>query len=140
MRHRKGQKKLNRSSSHRRALLRNMAAALITHGQIRTTLAKAKALKPFVERLITLAKRGDLHARRIAASRLYDAAALAKLFGQLAERHRDRQGGYTRIIKSGFRRGDNAPSAVIAFVDHEAKPSEGKPAESKPADDKPDNA
>jgi len=122
MRHRKGHKKFNRTSSHRQAMLRNMATSLIMHEQIITTLAKAKALRPFVERLITLSKRGDLHARRLAASRLYGQAALSKLFDGLAGRYQKRAGGYTRIIKAGFRRGDNTPRAVIAFVDRESEP------------------
>ncbi len=131
MRHRKAKKKLNRTPSHRRATLRNMAGALITHGQIVTTLPKAKMLRPFVERLITLGKRGDLHARRLAARRLYDEPALGKLFSNLAERFAARPGGYTRIIKAGFRRGDNAPRAVIALVDYETKDRETKDREVK---------
>ncbi len=120
MRHRKSQRKLNRTSSHRRATLRNMAGSLIAHEQIVTTLPKAKTLRPFVERLITLGKRGDLHARRLAAARLYDERAVSKLFSNLAVRFAARPGGYTRIIKAGFRRGDQAPRAVIALLDREA--------------------
>ena len=126
MRHRKAKKKLNRTPSHRRATLRNMSAALINHEQIVTTVPKAKMLRPFVERLITLGKKGDLHARRLAAARLYDGPALGKLFAVLAPRFAQRPGGYTRIIKAGFRRGDNAPRAVIALVDREAARDEKK--------------
>ena len=119
MRHAKAGRKLNRTHSHRKALLGNMAVALIKHEQIVTTLPKAKELRPFVEKLITLGKKGDLHARRQAYAKLPDNEWAAKLFDTLAERYADRQGGYTRIMKAGFRYGDNAPLAVIEFVDRD---------------------
>jgi len=119
MRHRKSGRKLNRTASHRKAMFANMAAALINHEQIKTTLPKAKELKPFVEKLVTLAKRGDLHARRIAISRVRDEAMVKKLFEAIGPRYEDRQGGYTRVLKAGFRYGDNAPIAVIEFVDRD---------------------
>ncbi|MEC7489181.1 MAG: 50S ribosomal protein L17 [Pseudomonadota bacterium] len=120
MRHRLSGRKLNRTSAHRKALFGNMAVALIKHEQIKTTLPKAKELRSVVERLITLGKRGDLHARRIAIGRMQDDKKLVeKLFTALADRYRDRPGGYTRIIKSGFRYGDSAPMAVIELVDRE---------------------
>jgi len=119
MRHRKSGRKLNRTASHRKAMFANMAAALINHEQIKTTLPKAKELKPFVEKLVTLAKRGDLHARRIAISRVRDEAMVKKLFEAIGPRYEDRHGGYTRVLKAGFRYGDNAPIAVIEFVDRD---------------------
>ncbi|HKX92944.1 MAG TPA: 50S ribosomal protein L17 [Sphingomicrobium sp.] len=119
MRHRVGHRKLQRTSSHRAALFRNMAAALIKHEQITTTTAKAKELRPYVEKLVTLAKRGGLSNRRIAQSRLMDDVQLAKLFDVLAPRYADRNGGYTRIIKAGIRASDAAPIAVIEFVDRD---------------------
>ncbi len=119
MRHRKSGRKLNRTASHRKAMFANMAAALINHEQIKTTLPKAKELKPFVEKLVTLAKRGDLHARRIAISRVRDEAMVRKLFEAIGPRYEDRHGGYTRVLKAGFRYGDNAPIAVIEFVDRD---------------------
>ena len=119
MRHRVGGRKLSRTSSHRTALFRNMAAALIKHEQIKTTLPKAKELRPYVEKLITLAKRGGLSNRRLAHARLLDDAHLRKLFDVLAERYKDRNGGYTRIIKAGFRGTDAAAMAVIEFVDRD---------------------
>jgi large subunit ribosomal protein L17 len=119
MRHRKSGRKLNRTSSHRKAMFANMAAALINHEQITTTLPKAKELKPFVEKLVTLAKRGDLHARRIAISRVRDEAMVKKLFDAIGPRYEDRHGGYTRVLRAGFRYGDNAPVAVIEFVDRD---------------------
>ena len=113
-------RKLNRTSAHRKALFGNMAAALIKHEQIKTTLPKAKELRSVVDKLITLGKRGDLHARRIAVSRLHGDRALAdKLFTTLADRYRDRPGGYTRVVKAGFRYGDSAPMAVIELVDRD---------------------
>jgi ribosomal protein L17 len=117
MRHKMSGRKLNRTSSHRIALLRNMAAALIKHEQITTTLAKARELRPYTEKLITLAKRGGLSNRRLAHGRLLDDAQLAKLFTVLAERYAGREGGYTRVIKAGFRGSDAAPMAVIELVD-----------------------
>ena len=119
MRHRVGHRKLQRTSSHRAALFRNMAAALIKHEQITTTVAKAKELRPYVEKLITLAKRGGLSNRRIAQSRLMDDAQLAKLFDVIGPRYADRNGGYCRIIKAGIRASDAAPIAVIEFVDRD---------------------
>src|SRR3712207_703030 len=119
MRHGKTGRRLNRSASHRKALFANLAASLIEHEQIVTTLPKAKDLRPIVEKLITLGKRGDLHARRIAMSRLRDDAMVAKLFAVLGPRYQERNGGYTRVLKAGFRYGDNAPMAVIEFVDRD---------------------
>lgn len=119
MRHRKSGRKLNRTSSHRKAMFANMSASLITHEQIVTTLPKAKELRPVVEKLITLAKRGDLHARRQAISQIRDLGAVGKLFDTLAERYKDRQGGYTRVLKAGYRFGDNAPVGVIELVDRD---------------------
>ena len=119
MRHGDGRRKLNRTSSHRQAMLANMAGALITHEQIKTTLPKAKELRPYVERLVTLGKRGDLHARRQAAAKLKEAGQVSKLFAEIAERYKDRPGGYLRIMKAGFRYGDMAPMAIIEFVDRD---------------------
>ncbi|HXW22674.1 MAG TPA: 50S ribosomal protein L17 [Rhodomicrobium sp.] len=119
MRHRRSGRKFNRTASHRQAMFANMAAALVKHEQIVTTLPKAKDLRSVVEALITLAKRGDLHARRVAASRLRDEATVAKLFGTLGPRYQSRSGGYTRVLKAGFRYGDNAPLAVIELVDRD---------------------
>lgn len=120
MRHRLSGRKLNRTSAHRKALFRNMACALIKHEQITTTLPKAKELRPVVEKLVTLGKRGGLHARRQALSRLNnDAVMVEKLFSTLAERYGDRSGGYTRVMKAGFRHGDNAPLAIIEFIDRD---------------------
>ena len=117
MRHRNQGRKLNRTASHRGALLASLAAALIKHEQIATTLPKAKELRRVTDRLITLAKRGDLHARRLAASRIRDDAMVAKLFETLGPRYAARPGGYTRVLKAGFRYGDSAPMAVIELVD-----------------------
>ncbi len=119
MRHRKSGRKLNRTASHRKAMFANMAAALINHEQITTTLPKAKELRPFVDKLVTLAKRGDLHARRIAISRVRDEAMVKKLFATIGPRYEDRHGGYTRVLRAGFRYGDDAPVAVIEFVDRD---------------------
>jgi large subunit ribosomal protein L17 len=119
MRHGNSGRKLHRTASHRKALFKNMAAALIKHEQIVTTLPKAKELRPVVEKIITLAKRGDLHARRLVMSRLNDDAMTRKLFDVLAERYKERQGGYTRVLKAGFRYGDAAPMAVIELVDRD---------------------
>ncbi len=120
MRHGKGRRKLNRTHSHRQAMLANMAGSLIEHEQIKTTLPKAKELRPVVERLITLGKRGDLHARRLARSKMKSDDAVKKLFDVIAERYKDRQGGYCRILKAGFRYGDAAPMAIIELVDRDA--------------------
>ena len=119
MRHRHSGRKLSRTSAHRTALFRNMAAALIKHEQITTTLPKAKELRPYVEKLVTLAKHGGLSNRRLAHARMLDDAQLIKLFDVLAERYQDRAGGYTRIIKAGFRASDAAAMAVIEFVDRD---------------------
>ncbi len=119
MRHRMSGRKLNRTSQHRQMLFRNMSQALIKHEQIVTTLAKARELRPVVERLITLGKRGDLHARRQAFARLRDNEMVSKLFDALGPRYAERQGGYTRIIKAGYRYGDCAAMAVIEFVDRD---------------------
>ncbi len=119
MRHGKSGRRFNRSSSHRKAMLANMAVALIKHEQIKTTLPKAKDLRPVVEKLITLGKKGSLHARRQALAQLPDQAAVRKLFDVLASRYEGRSGGYTRIIKAGFRYGDASPMAVIEFVERD---------------------
>ena len=119
MRHRTSGRKLNRTSQHRNMMFRNMAQALIKHEQIVTTLPKAKDLKPVVERLITLGKRGDLHARRLVFARLRDEAMTAKLFEVLGPRYQERNGGYTRVLKAGFRYGDMAPMAIIEFVERD---------------------
>ncbi len=119
MRHGHSGRKLSRKSGHRKALFRNMAAALIKHEQITTTTAKAKELRPYVEKLITLAKRGGLSNRRLAQARLLDETQLKKLFDVLAERYSDREGGYTRVIKAGFRASDAAPIAIIELVDRD---------------------
>ncbi len=122
MRHGIAHRKLGRTTSHRTAMFANMAASLIKHEQIVTTLPKAKELRPFVEKLVTLAKRGDLHARRLCISRVRDVEQVGKLFGTLGPRYADRNGGYIRVLKAGFRHGDNAAMAVIEFVDRD--PSE----------------
>ncbi|WP_346895050.1 50S ribosomal protein L17 [uncultured Roseibium sp.] len=128
MRHGKTGRKLNRTSSHRKAMFANMAASLIKHEQIVTTLPKAKEMKPIIDKLITLGKRGDLHARRQAISQIRDVAMVRKLFETLGERYKDRQGGYSRVLKAGFRHGDSAPMAVIELVDRdlEARGSEDR--------------
>ncbi len=119
MRHRKHGRKLNRTSSHRVALFANMAQALVKHEQIQTTLPKAKELRPVVEKLVTLGKRGDLHARRLLIAKTRDEKTAAKLIDVLGPRYRDREGGYTRVLRAGFRYGDNAPMAIIEFVDRD---------------------
>lgn len=119
MRHGIAHRKLNRTSSHLKAMLANMAASLIEHEQIVTTLPKAKELAPFMDKLITLAKRGDVHGRRLAMSRVRNEAQVKKLFDTLGGRYSDRSGGYTRVLKAGFRHGDNAPMAVIELVDRD---------------------
>ena len=119
MRHRMGGRKLSRTSSHRTAMFRNMAAALIKHEQIKTTVAKAKELRPYVEKLVTLAKKGGLSNRRLAQSRLMDETQLAKLFDTLAGRYADRNGGYTRVVKAGIRASDAVQMAIIEFVDRD---------------------
>ncbi len=119
MRHRLSGRKLNRTSTHRQAMFANMAASLIKHEQIETTLPKAKDLRRIVDRLVTLGKRGDLHARRRALSVIKDTGLVEKLFSTLAERYATRPGGYTRVLKAGFRYGDSAPMAVIELVDRD---------------------
>ena len=119
MRHGAAHRKLGRTTSHRTAMFANMAASLIKHEQITTTLPKAKELRPFVEKLVTLAKKGDLHARRQAISQVRDVPQVGKLFETLGPRYSERNGGYIRIMKAGFRHGDNAPMAVIEFVDRD---------------------
>ena len=136
MRHRNSGRKLNRTAEHRKALFANMAAALIKHEQIVTTLPKAKDLRSVVERLITLAKRGDLHSRRLAVARLRDEAMVSKLFETLGPRYKDREGGYTRVLKAGFRYGDSAPVAVIELVDRDedAKGQDSGPSQNQTED------
>jgi large subunit ribosomal protein L17 len=128
MRHGKAGRRFSRSAAHRKAMFANMAAALIRHEQIVTTLPKAKDLRPVVEKLVTLGKRGDLHARRLAISQIRDENAVKKLFEKLGPRYASRNGGYTRVLKAGFRYGDSAPAAVIEFVDRDvdAKGAEDK--------------
>lgn len=128
MRHGKSQRKLGKTSSHRKAMLANMTASLLTHEQITTTLPKAKELKRVAEKVISLGKRANLHSRRRVFAFLRDDAAVAKLFETLAVRYKDRTGGYTRVMKAGFRHGDDAPMAVIELVDRdlEAKGAEDK--------------
>ncbi len=137
MRHGISGRKLNRTSTHRKAMLSNMANALIKHEQIKTTLPKAKELRPFVEKLITLGKRGSLHARRQAHSVLRDNAMTAKLFDALAGRYAERPGGYTRVLRAGHRYGDAAPMAIIELVerDKEAKGQDSGPVQEKVAED-----
>lgn len=129
MRHRRSGRRLSRSSSHRKAMFANMAASLIKHEQIKTTVPKAKEMKPIIDRLITLGKRGDLHARRQALSALPDKDAVSKLFSTLAERYKERSGGYSRVLRAGFRYGDSAPMAVLELVerDEEAKGQDSGP-------------
>jgi len=131
MRHKSGGRKLQRTSAHRTALFRNMSASLIKHEQITTTVAKAKELRPYIEKLITLAKRGGLANRRLAMSRLMDDTQLVKLFDVLAERYKDRNGGYARVIKAGIRASDAAPMAIIELVDRDvgAKGQDSGPVE-----------
>ena len=119
MRHGNAHRKLGRTTAHRTAMFANMAASLIKHEQIVTTLPKAKELRPFVEKLVTLAKKGDLHNRRIAISRVRDVPQVAKLFSVIGPRYKGRNGGYIRVLKAGFRHGDNAAMAVIEFVDRD---------------------
>ena len=133
MRHGIAHRKLNRTHEHRRAMFANMAAALIKHEQIVTTLPKAKDLRPIVEKLITLAKRGDLHARRQAIAEMRDIEMVRKLFDVIGPRYKDRNGGYTRVLKAGYRYGDSAPVAVIEFVDRDvdAKGQDSGPVEAR---------
>ena len=134
MRHGNAHRKLNRKPEHRKAMFANMAAALIKHEQIVTTLPKAKELRPIVEKLITLGKRGDLHARRQAIAEIRDVPMVKKLFEVIGPRYKERNGGYTRIMKAGFRHGDNAAVAVIEFVDRDvdAKGKDSGPVQEKP--------
>jgi large subunit ribosomal protein L17 len=136
MRHGNAHRKLNRTAEHRRAMFANMAAALIKHEQITTTLPKAKDLRPIVEKLVTLGKRGDLHARRKAIAEIRDVAMVKKLFDVIGPRYKERNGGYTRVMKAGFRYGDNAPVGVIEFVDRdvEAKGKDSGPVQEKKAE------
>ncbi|NNC47574.1 MAG: 50S ribosomal protein L17 [Sphingomonas sp.] len=131
MRHRVGHRKLQRTSTHRAALLRNMSAALIKHEQIKTTLAKAKELRPYTEKLVTLAKKGGLSNRRLAHGKIMDEAQEKKLFEVLADRYKDRDGGYCRVIKAGIRKSDAAQMAIIEFVDRDvdAKGQDSGPVE-----------
>ena len=137
MRHRVGGRKLQRTSSHRTALFRNQAAALIKHEQITTTLAKAKELRPYVEKLVTLAKKGGLSNRRLAHARLLDETQLKKLFEVLADRYKGRNGGYVRIVKAGIRASDAAQIAIIEFVDRDvsAKGQDSGPVQTADADE-----
>ncbi len=137
MRHGYAHRKLGRTTAHRTAMFANMAASLIKHEQITTTLPKAKELRPIVEKLVTLAKKGDLHARRLAISRVRDVDQVKKLFDTIGPRYKARHGGYTRVLKAGFRFGDNAAVAVIEFVDRdpEAKGKDSGPVQSAGAED-----
>jgi large subunit ribosomal protein L17 len=121
MRHRNSGRKLNVTASHRTAMFANMMAALIKHEQITTTLPKAKELRPVIEKLVTLSRRNDLHARRLAVSTIRDADQVKKLFDVIGPRYAGRPGGYTRVLKAGFRHGDNAPLAVIEFIDRDVE-------------------
>ena len=137
MRHGSTNRKLNRTSAHRKAMFANMSASLIKHEQIVTTSPKAKELRPIVEKLITLGKRGDLHARRQAIAQMRDEDQVRKLFATIGPRYKDRNGGYIRIMKAGFRYGDNAPMAVIELVDRDpdAKGLDSGPVEVREYDD-----
>src|SRR5476651_2602123 len=137
MRHGKAHRRFSRKSEHRRAMFANMAAALIKHEQIVTTLPKAKDLRPIVEKLVTLGKRGDLHARRQAIAQIKDLAMVKKLFDVIGPRYKERNGGYTRVLKAGFRHGDNAANAVIEFVDRDenAKGLDSGPVQAKKVDE-----
>ena len=142
MKHNISHRKLNRTSSHRKALLMNLSNALLKHEQITTTLAKAKELRPFVEKIITLGKKGDLTSRKKAISILQDEKNIKKIFDIFANRYKDRSGGYTRIVKIGNRYGDNAPTAIIEFVnrDEDAKGKDSGPViEKKPAEEEQQN-
>jgi len=139
MRHANAHRKLNRTPEHRRAMFANMAAALIKHEQITTTLPKAKDLRPIVEKLVTLGKQGSLHARRQAIAEIRDVAMVKKLFDVIGPRYQGRSGGYTRVLKAGYRYGDSAPVAVIEFVDRDvdAKGVDSGPVQEKPAAEAP---
>ncbi len=133
MRHNRDEKRFNRTSEHLKAMLSNMAVALFTHGRIETTLPKAKELRRFAEPLITLGKKGDLHARRRAFAYLQDRSVVKKLFDEIAPRYRDRSGGYTRILRTGSRRGDCAPMAIIELVEGPVEPMGEEKKETAPA-------
>ena len=137
MRHRRHGRKLNRTSSHRKAMFANMAMALVKHEQITTTLPKAKDLRPVIEKLVTLGKRGDLHARRLLIAKTRDIKTAAKLIDVLGPRYAERAGGYTRVLKAGFRRGDNAPMAIIEFVERDvsAKGQDSGPPQNREVDE-----
>ena len=137
MRHQRAGRKFSRTSAHRHAMFSNMMASLVIHERIETTVPKAKELRPIVEKLITLGKRGDLHARRQAIAQIRDVAMVKKLFDVLGPRYKDRKGGYCRILKAGFRYGDNAPVAVIEFVDRDesAKGQDSGPVQARPVDE-----
>ena len=139
MRHGKAHRRFSRNSEHRRAMFANMAAALIKHEQITTTLPKAKELRPIVEKLVTLGKRGGLHARRQAIAEIRDAGIVKKLFDVIGPRYQSRNGGYTRVLKAGYRYGDSAPVAVIEFVDRDvdAKGLDSGPVQEKAAAEAP---
>ncbi|HON58738.1 MAG TPA: 50S ribosomal protein L17 [Smithella sp.] len=132
MYHGKAGRKLGRTSSHKEAMLRNMVTSIIKHERIRTTDAKAKELRKLAEKMITLGKRGSLHARRQALAVVRDKSMVSKLFGELAERYKERAGGYTRIIKAGYRYGDNAPVSIIEFISDEKKKEKAKGRAAKP--------
>ncbi len=134
MYHGRAKRRFNRTAEHRKAMFANMCQALIKHEQIVTTLPKAKDLRPVVEKLITLGKRGDLHARRQAIAQIKDVVLVRKLFDILGPRYKERNGGYTRVLKAGFRFGDNAPMAVIEFVDRDVS-AKGKDSGPSQADD-----
>ena len=138
MRHGRVHRKLNRTAEHRRAMFANMAAALIKHEQIVTTVPKAKELRPIVEKLVTLGKRGGLHARRQAIAQIRDVAMVKKLFEVIGPRYKDRNGGYTRVLKAGFRYGDSAPMAVIELIDRdpEARGKDSGPVQTEGEGDK----
>jgi len=137
VRHKSKGRKLGRDSAHRKALFSNLTGALVTHGRIKTTLAKAKEVRPIAERMVTLGKRGDLHARRQAIAQIRDIAMVKKLFDVLGPRYKDRKGGYTRILKAGFRHGDNAAVGVIEFVDRDeaAKGLDSGPVQERKVDE-----
>ena len=138
MRHRMSGRKLNRTSAHRKSMFANMTASLLLHEQIKTTKPKAKDLRTFVDKMITLGKRGDLHARRQAMSFLRDKEVVSKLFDALADRYKDRQGGYSRVLAAGYRYGDSAPMAVIEFVDRDVEAKRVDRKKKDPATDKTD--
>ena len=139
MRHRMGARKLNRTSSHRKAMLSNMVVSLLNHEQIKTTLPKAKELRRVADKMITLGKRGTLHTRRQAFAFLRDDQVVTKLFGTLGSRYKDRSGGYTRVLKAGYRYGDNAPMAMVELIDRDvdAKGAEDKARHALELDDQP---